>query len=102
MEFKKGMDVVCTFHGVMGYKEISDRKVHSIRRGIVYLADEFGHRQNGITFDEKTGMERENFHAGMRQTIQPKETQCCPKKPSQTARVKRAKTACKKSTAPRL
>lgn len=71
-KFKKGDKVRKTFYGMGGYTEVSEARVHSVVKGVIYLVNEGGgddDREEGITYDQN-GKERENFFPGMTTTIQ--------------------------------
>lgn len=68
-KFKKGMTVIKTISG-LGSSEKSKQKVHSIEDGVVYLADDEGFRETGITYSE-SGDELERFFLPMISRIDP-------------------------------
>lgn len=68
-KFKKGMTVIKTISG-LGFSEKNKQKVHSIEDGVVYLADDEGFRETGITYSE-SGDELERFFLPMISRIEP-------------------------------
>lgn len=72
IQFKPGDKVIKTLTGFGGSEE-EERTVHSVEHGVVYLASSSSSdRENGITYDAKTGRERERFFPGMLATIRQK------------------------------
>ena len=64
-DWKVGMKVKKTFHGLDGYTEEYEGEITKIENGIIYVDEEWG-----ITFNQQ-GKEIENFFLPMRSEITP-------------------------------
>ena len=59
-DFKKGIRVLKTFHGIGGYIETGVQTVGKVSKGVVYLEDNEGRLETGVTYDLH-GREIERF-----------------------------------------
>ncbi len=73
-KFVVGQKVMKILHGIDGYTEEEIRTVYEVTDGVVYLheyEEQLGSREEGITYDAKTGHELENFFPPMYAEIVP-------------------------------